>query len=239
VKISMRRPDHGVARRQHSPRIAALLAAALLGSARPAAAADATPATASPPAERGGYGGPLGIAYALAPLASFGIGGALSSAGFSDEVAIGVAAPLFLAPAGVHLYEGAPGRAVGSLGSMLGLTFAGTILGAGGGYLENQIRCDPERDSECADRGIGTTILGAAIGVVIGYASNAVLDVVLNSDEPVPALAEPAPPPLAASVWLAPVNSGAGREQRAAQEASASAPSPAPDGLLIGLALSL
>jgi hypothetical protein len=171
------------------------------------------------------------------PGSPFGIGGALSRAGFSDEVAVAVAAPLFLAPAGVHMYEGAANRAVGSVGSMVGLTFAGMMLGAGAGYLENQINCDPERDSECQDRGIGTTILGAGIGVIVGYASNAILDVALNSSAPTPPVAEPAP--RAASLWLAPVNSGAGREQRATQQASASAKSPGPDGLVIGLALAL
>jgi hypothetical protein len=224
--------------------LAALLGAALLGSARPSAAADAAPATAARSEAQGSYGVPLGIAYALAPLAAFGIGGAVSRSGFSDEVAVGVAAPLFLAPAGVHVYEGAPQRAVLSLGSMLGLTFAGMMLGAGAGYLENQIRCDPERDSECEDRGIGTTILGGAIGVIVGYASNAVLDVALNSSAPEPSLAELAPEPRAtpraARVWFAPVNSNAGRDhQRAAQQASASANSPGPDGLVVGLTLSL
>jgi hypothetical protein len=236
VKISMRRPDHSVAQRQHGTRIAALLAAALLGSARPAAAADGPGATPARSEDRGGYGVPLGIAYALAPLAAFGIGGALSEAGASDDLAIGVAAPLFLAPAGVHMYHGEPGRAVGSLGSMLGLTLVGTILGTGAGYLENQIRCDPEQDSECNDRGIGSMILGSAIGVVVGYTSNAILDVALNSSAPEPA--EPAPEPRAASVWLAPVNSSAGREQKAAQQ-SASARSPSFDGLVVGLTLSL
>lgn len=238
----MRRPDHGVAHRQHSPLIAALLAATLLGSARPAVAADAPAATPARPEQKGGYGVALGLAYALAPLASFAIGGALSRAGFPDETAVGVAAPLFLAPAGVHLYEGAPGRALGSVGSMVGLTFAGTMLGAGAGYLENQINCDTERHSECEDRGIGTTIMGAAIGVVVGYASNAILDVALNSSAPEPAVDEPAPEaratPRAASIWLAPVNSSAGRDQKTAQ-ALASAKAPGPDGLLIGLALSL
>jgi hypothetical protein len=238
----MRRPDHGVAHRQHSPLIAALLAAALLGSARPAAAAEAPAATPARAQAQGGYGLPLGLAYALAPLASFGIGGALSRAGFPDEVAVGVAAPLFLAPAGVHLYEGNANRAVGSVASMLGLTFAGVLLGAGAGYLENQINCDPERDSECQDRGIGTTILGAGIGVVVGYASNAILDVALNSSAPEPGLAEPAPEPRAApraaSIWLAPVNSSAGREPKTVQAVS-SAKAPGPDGLVIGLALSL
>lgn len=238
----MRRPDHAVARRQHSPLIAALLAAALLGSARPAAAADAPAATPARSQEKGGYGLALGLAYALAPLGSFAIGGALSRAGFPDETAVGVAAPLFLAPAGVHLYEGAPGRALGSVGSMVGLTFAGMMLGAGAGYLENQIRCDPERDSECQDRGIGTTILGAAIGVVVGYAGNAILDVALNSSAPEPAAAEPPPEPRAkpraASLWLAPVNSSAGRDQKTLP-ASASAKAPGPDGLVIGVALSL
>jgi hypothetical protein len=180
---------------------------------------------------------PLGIAYALAPLAAFGIGGALSKSGFSDEVAVAVAAPLFLAPAGVHVYEGAPDRGVRSLGSMLGLTFAGLMLGAGAGYLENQIRCDPERDSECDDRGIGTTILGGAIGVMVGYASSAILDVALNSSAPEPA--EPRATPRAASVWFTPVNSSSGREQAAPQQPSVSAKSPGPDGLVIGLTLSL
>lgn len=235
----MRRLDHGVAQRQHGTRVAALLTAALLtaallGSARSAAAADGAGATPARSEEQGGYGLPLGIAYALAPFAAFGIGGALSGWGSSDEAAIAAAAPLFLAPAAVHVYEGAPGRAVGALGSMLGLTFAGTILGAGAGYLENQISCDPERDSECNDRGIGTTILGSAIGVVVGYASNAILDVALNSSAPEPAVAEPARAALAASVWLAPVNGSAGRDQQAAR-----AKPPAFAGLVVGLALSL
>ena len=116
------------------------------------------------------------------------------------------------------------------------------ILGGAAGYLENQISCDPDRDSECNDRGIGTTILGAAIGVVVGYASNAILDVALNSSAPEPAVAEPAPEPRAAaraaSVWLAPVHSSAGRDQETAQQ-SASAKSPAFAGLVVGLTLSL
>ena len=238
----MRCPGHGVAQRQQGVLLAALLGAALLGSARPATAADATP-VAPARSEAKGYGVPLGFAYALAPLAAFGIGGALSRAEFSDEVAVGVAAPMFLAPAGVHLYEGAPNRALVSLGSMLGLTFAGMMLGAGGGYLENQINCDPERNSECDDRGIGTTIMGAAVGVVVGYASSAILDVALNSSAPAPAQPQPASEPRAttsaASVWFVPVNSSAGHDRGAARPASASAKSSGPDGLVVGLTLSL
>jgi hypothetical protein len=239
----MRRPDHGVAHQQQGTLLAVLLAAALLGSARPAAAADSAPAAPAQPEVEAGYGVSLGIAYALAPLAAFGLGGALSRAGFTDEVAVGVAAPLFLAPAAVHLHEGTPYRALGSLASMLGLTFGGMVLGAGGGYLENKIRCDPERDSECDDRGIGTTIAGAVVGVIVGYTSNAILDVALNSSAPEPEVAEPAPEPRAvpraASIWLAPVNSSAGRDPSAPQHGSASARSAAPDGLVVGVTLSL
>src|SRR5699024_9353640 len=80
VKISMRRLDHGVAQRQHGALSVALFAA-LLGSARSAAATDGPRAAPARSDEPAGYGVPLGIAYALAPLAAFGIGGALSRAG--------------------------------------------------------------------------------------------------------------------------------------------------------------
>ncbi|HEU4579837.1 MAG TPA: hypothetical protein VFS67_16370 [Polyangiaceae bacterium] len=244
MKISVRRRDHGVAQQQQRASLAALLAAALLGFARPAAAAEPAPSGAARAEAKTGYGVPLTFAYVLAPLAAFGLGGAISEAGFSDETAVGVAAPLFLAPAGVHLHEGTADRALISLGSMVGLTFGGLLLGAGAGYLENEINCDPERDSECQDRGIGTTIAGGVVGVIVGYTSSAILDVALNSSALEPpaesAPAEPAPAQRtrrAASLWFTPVNSGTSRDPLAAPRASGS--NKAPDGLVVGVALSL
>jgi hypothetical protein len=219
---------------------ASLGAFALQLCSLPAVAADEAPAVppaAAPAADRHGYAATLGISYALAPLFALGIGGLLSKEGASDEIAVAVAGTMFLAPAGVHLYEGAAERALLSLLSMVGLTFAGTLAGGGVGYLENQLSCDPEQNSECQDRGTGTTILGAVIGTFVGYTSSAVLDVALGSSDPAERAAEPST--RTAQLWLQPLLSDVARTGNPAPSRSASAKPLAADGLLIGLTLGM
>jgi len=248
LQISSERVRHGVAQRQQARWAWAALGALalLLGRAAPASAGEpaAAPAAAAPVDPERSYALPLGAAYAIAPFLAFGIGGLLSEAEASDNVAVAVAAPMFLAPAAVHLYQGASDRVAVSLVSMVGVTFAGTLAGGVVGYLENQIVCDPEQDSECQDRGIGTTILGAAIGTVVGYASSAVLDVVLRSSTPGQSAPAPSAPEQgaragSAQLWLAPLGTDAARSRSAAVRRSPSANPLAADGLMIGVTLRL
>jgi hypothetical protein len=248
VQMASERVRHGVVQRQQARwALAALGALAIpLGWAAPAGASEsaAAPAAAAPVDPDRSYALPLGAAYAIGPLLAFGIGGLLSEAEASDNVAVAVAAPMFLAPAAVHLYQGASDRVAVSLVSMVGVTFAGTLAGGVAGYLENQIVCDPEQDSECQDRGTGTTILGAAIGTIVGYATSAVLDVALRSSTPgqsAPAHGAPEQAARAGSarLWLAPLGTDEARSRSAAVRRSPSANPLAADGLMIGLTLRL
>jgi hypothetical protein len=133
---------------------------------------------------------------------------------------------------GVHLAKGTPERAGISVMSMFGLTAGGLFAGAGAGYLENKISCDPDQNSECADRGIGTLIIGAAVGSIVGYLTSAVIDVGFRSsapeaDEAAPRERVAAKP--AAQVWVAPLS--APRRQGSAATHG--------DGLMLGLTLQL
>jgi hypothetical protein len=216
-------------------RVARLAASSLvLGSSAAAAAAapPLAPPAAATPAE-GSYPGTLTVAYVAAPLLALAIGGALSEVEASDEVAVALAGTMFLAPMGVHLYHRADERAALSLLSMIGLTLGGTLVGAGAGYLENQLSCDPAQDSECQDRGIGTTIAGAVIGSMVGYVASAVLDVSLRSSAPETDLSA-----ATAQIWIAPARS-ATRSAELAVTGRGAGRAPLGDGILIGVTLRL
>jgi hypothetical protein len=209
----------------------------------PAAAAPSTtwaeppPESGAPPPRKqsdpdGSYTGLLTGAYIVAPLLAGAIGGALAEVETDDFTAVLAGSTAFFIPMGVHLAKGTPERAGISVMSMCGLTVGGLFAGAGAGYLENKISCDPDQNSECADRGIGTLIIGAAVGSIVGYLTSAVIDVGFRSsapeaDEAAPRKQAAAKP--AAQVWVAPLS--APRRQGSAATHG--------DGLMLGLTLQL
>jgi hypothetical protein len=232
---------HSVAGGQHVGRatLAAVtqlsLLALALGAASPAAATEnaasvALPAAPAKPASD--YPGVLSVAYLVAPLFALAVGGGLSEVGASDEVAVAAASTMFLAPMAVHLYHGTSDRSVISLVSMAGITLAGALAGGVVGHFGNTLTCDPNQDSECDDRGIGTTIGGAVIGSMLGYVASAVLDVAFRSSAPEATLSAGA-----AQVWLAPLGPSSALADRATRRSAA--PRPLEEGLLMGVTLRL
>lgn len=176
----------------------------------------------------------LAGAYVVAPLFALAIGGGLSELEASDTLAVAAASTMFLAPMAVHLLHDQGDRALLALASLLGITFAGTIAGGGLGYLENEIDCDPDQNSECADRAIGTTIVGAALGSMVGYVTSAVLDVSLRSSAP-----EAPSNSASLRLWLVPARAESGSNTPSVQ-LRAAAPNPlGVDGLLMGMTLRL
>jgi hypothetical protein len=229
-------------------------AGALLLQLAWAPAASAGEPSAQPPpapavvAERS-YAVQLGAAYTIAPLLALGIGGLLSKAEASDEVAVAAASTMFLAPAAVHLYEDRSDHVALSLISMVGITFGGVLLGGAAGHYGNQLLCDPDQNSECDDHGIGVMIEGAVIGGFVGYIGSAVLDIVLRSSTPAQSTSEPSAvekrvadqrsPAGSATLWLEPVSSAGVRGGLPAARRPGGANPLAADGLVIGLRMSL
>jgi hypothetical protein len=207
----------GQQRRRPTPLVRASVL--VLASSSVASSAEPSPTPSRPAASRadGSYAGTLGASYLVAPLLALAVGGGLSELEASDELAVLAGGTMFLAPMGVHLYHQRADRAGLALGSMFGITLGAAVSGGVLGYVENVIACDPDRESECADRGIGTIIVGAVIGSGVGYVTSAVLDVAFRSSAPE---AAPNAPP-AAQFWLVP-------SRAAASPVSA-------DGLLVGV----
>jgi hypothetical protein len=158
------------------------------------------------------YRASLAGAYIAAPLLALAIGAGAFEATESDGVAVAAGALMFLTPAAVHVYHGAPEQAGQSFGSMLGVTLLGTLVGGATGYIVGDASCDDDVESDCDIAAIGPTIFGAIAGTFAGYIGHAIYDVSSNAEAPSAAPTKQS----SVSIWLAPTRAGTERQPASA-----------------------
>jgi hypothetical protein len=211
VSIQPRSSIHPVARASRCPLFGTLSVVSLFAVealwALPAGAAESVPAAevleAPAPVEAQTYRASLALAYLAAPFLAVGIGAGTFEATDNDGVAAAAGALMFLTPAAMHVYHGAPEQAAESFGSMLGLTLLGMLVGGATGYIVGDMGCDDEVESDCDVAAFAPTIYGVVLGGFAGYIGNAIYDVSSNAVVPSAAPAKPS-----VNVWFAPTRAG-------------------------------
>lgn len=176
----------------------------------------AAPTAAPTRAEAHTYGAPLAVAYLLTPALA--IAGGVGAFEATESIAVGIAAgSLLLAPpAGVHAYNGSAERALGSFGTLVGITLGSAAALGGFVYLLASATCDssaPEHEAEGCDWVVfAPTLIGAGAGAIIGYVSYAVYDVVNGASVRAPGAGE-ARNDRELSLWLTPLSSPFGERR--------------------------
>ena len=189
-----------------------------LTRARAASATRAAAPTAVPTrAEAHTYRAPLAIAYLLTPALA--VAGGVGAFELTESIALGIAAgSLLLAPpAGVHAYNASAGRALGSFGTLVGITLGSSAALGGFAYLLASASCDasaPENEAEGCNWVIfAPTLIAASAGAIIGYVSYAVYDVVNGASVPVSGGASEARNDRELSLWLTPLSGPLGERR--------------------------